>query len=434
MSEALAALRLRPVGDAALTAELGDRLDPVANSWIRALDRALLEHPFPGFAEAVPTHRSLLVCFDPAQTSFAAAAEAVRQGSTRAILRMEPGRLHEIAVHYGGEDGPDLEGVAARAGLSAAEVVRLHSGQEYDAFMLGFLPGFAYLGLLPERLDTPRLATPRTRVPAGSVAIAGRLTGIYPAPTPGGWRIVGRAAVRLFDVSGQPPSLISPGDRVRFVPVEAVEEPPSAGPTPPRRIGTPSRGGPIVEVISAGLLTTVQGRPRQGHRRFGVAGAGALDPGALAAANIARGNPEDAPGLECTLLGPSLRFLRLTRFAVAGADLEARLERADMGSWPVPSASPVLARAGNLLTFGAPRAGCRAYLAFEGGLDVPLVLGSPSTDLMGGFGGLAGRALLQGDILAAGPPATGGSRRGPPTPPRRQDGRWGRSEATGRMK
>lgn len=419
MNAGFSALRLRPVGDAALTAELGDRIDPATNACVRALDRALLERPFPGFVESVPTHRSLLVCFDPAQTGFAEAAEAIRERATHAVLRDEPGRLHEIGVRYGGEDGPDLEEVAERAGLTAAEVVRLHSSQEYSAFMLGFLPGFAYLGLLPERLDTPRLPTPRTRVPAGSVAIAGRLTGVYPAPTPGGWRIIGRAAAPLFDVARQPPSLISPGDRVRFVPVETFDGPTLPafdGPTPPSlstsggfghgREGPEPHGQPgfevVAEVLSAGLLTTVQGRPRLGHRRFGVAGAGAVDPVALAAANRALGNPEDAPGLECTLLGPTLRFLCKTRFALAGADLEARLERADLGDWPVPSGSSVLARAGNLLTFGARRAGCRAYLAFEGGLVVPLVLGSPSTDLMGGFGGLGGRALVVGDLLAVG--------------------------------
>jgi biotin-dependent carboxylase-like uncharacterized protein len=270
--------------------------------------------------------------------------------------------------------------------------------------MLGFLPGFAYLGLLPERLDTPRLPTPRTRVPAGSVAIAGRLTGIYPASTPGGWRILGRATARLFDVSRQPPSLFSPGDRVRFVPVDTLEGPQAgtgsaSGRASLRRTGPRPKDEHVALVVGAGLLTTVQGRPRRGHRRFGIAGAGALDPAALAAANGTLGNPEDAPGLECTLLGPTLRFLRPTRFALGGADLEARLERADLGPWPVPAGSAVLARAGSLLTFGERRAGCRAYLAFEGGLDVPLVLGSPSTDLMGGFGGFGGRALVAGDLL-----------------------------------
>lgn len=407
MNEALAALRLRPVGDAALTAELGDRIDPALNAAVRALDRALLARPFPGFVESVPTHRSLLVCFDPAQASFALAGGAVRECARDVVVGEEPGPLHEIAVRYGGEDGPDLEEVAARAGLSPDEVVRLHSGQEYSAFMLGFLPGFAYLGLLPERLDTPRLATPRTRVPAGSVAIAGRLTGIYPAATPGGWRILGRASARLFDPSREPPSLVCAGDRVRFVPVEALDDAAlsaSRGLQKPPHPHDPSGTEVVAEALSGGLLTTVQGRPRLGHRRFGVAGAGALDPGALAAANHALGNAPDAPGLECTLLGPTLRFLRPVRFALAGADLEARLERADLGAWPVPPGAAVLARPGNLLTFGARRAGCRAYLAFEGGLAVPLVLGSPSTDLMGGFGGIAGRALAKGDLLTVGNP------------------------------
>ena len=186
---------------------------------------------------------------------------------------------------------------------------------------------------------------------------------------------------------------------MRFVPVEALDEgtrPASGGLQEPPRPHGRAGAEVVAEVLSGGLLTTVQGRPRLGHRRFGVAGAGALDPGALAAANGALGNPKDAPGLECTLLGPTLRFLRPVRFALAGADLEARLERADLGAWPVPPGAAILARAGNLLTFGARRAGCRAYLAFEGGLDVPVVLGSPSTDLMGGLRRVRGAGPREG--------------------------------------
>ena len=128
-----------------------------------------------------------------------------------------PGRLVEVPVQYGGEAGPDLSGLARRHGLLPREVVRLHSEAEYRVFFLGFLPGFAYLDGLPAVLHTPRLATPRTVVPAGSVGIGGAQTGIYPSASPGGWHLIGRTALPLFDAAAQPPTLLQPGDRLRFV-------------------------------------------------------------------------------------------------------------------------------------------------------------------------------------------------------------------------
>ena len=129
------------------------------------------------------------------------------------------GRLVEVPVRYGGADGPDLEDVARLHGLRPSDVVELHASVEYEAFFLGFAPGFAYLGPLPASLVTPRLDVPRPRVPAGSVAIAGAQSAIYPTDTPGGWRLIGRTDLRPWDVTRDPPALILPGDRVRFVPV-----------------------------------------------------------------------------------------------------------------------------------------------------------------------------------------------------------------------
>jgi len=260
--------------------------------------------------------------------------------------------------------------------------------------MLGFKPGFAYLGLLPEPLECSRHKTPRVRVPAGSVALAGRQTGVYPVASPGGWQLIGRTALRLFDPWRDEPSLIAPGDRVRFAPVAELEEP--AALAAPRLLA-PS---PVAVVREPGLLTTVQDGGRFGHRRLGVGLAGAVDGSALAAANRAVGNREAAAALECTVVGPIVEFLAGVRFAVAGADLGAVLERADLGDWPVPRGASVLARPGNRLRFAGRRNGCRAYVALRGGIDVPEVLGSRATDLTSGFGGLAGRALRAGDLLA----------------------------------
>jgi biotin-dependent carboxylase-like uncharacterized protein len=261
--------------------------------------------------------------------------------------------------------------------------------------MLGFTPGFAYLGLLPAPLDVPRHATPRLRVPAGSVGLAGRQTGIYPAASPGGWQLVGRCALRLFDPFRAQPALFLPGDRVRFRPVAELppEEPPAGRPAL-------AASASAVEVLEPGLLTCVQDRGRRGFRRLGVAGAGAADAFALARANRVLGNAPGEAALECTLAGPALLFRRPVRFALAGGDLGAELVRADLGSWPVPTGAAVLARPGNVLRFSGRRAGCRTIVAFEGGIDVPEVLGSRATDLTSGFGGEDGRALRAGDRLA----------------------------------
>jgi KipI family sensor histidine kinase inhibitor len=390
-------VRVAPVGDSAVSLELGDAIEPALAARVRSLDQDLRERPFPGFRESVPSYRALLVVYDPRQRGFGEVrAELLRRAQAPA-RPASLGRLHQVPTRYGGEAGCDLPALARARGLSQAQAVALHTGSEYTALMVGFLPGFAYLGLLPETLDTPRLATPRTRVPAGAVAVAGRQTGIYPTASPGGWNLIGRTTLRLFDPARDPPALILPGDRVRFVATDALPEP---APGPP--IVEPG-GNAALEVLDPGLLTTIQDEGRRGFRRMGVSWAGPLDARAHEAARRGVGNPEGAAGLECTVAGPTLRVLAPVRFAVAGADLGAVLQRADLGAWPVPLGVPVLARPGNVLAFTERRAGCRASVAFAGGIDVPQVLGSRATDLAGGFGGLGGRALRSGDRLSLGP-------------------------------
>jgi len=398
------AARVRPVGDSALSVELGDGVDPSTSARVRALDAALAREPLAGVLETVPTFRALLVLFDPRRVSAGDVAD-VALSRLRAPLPEEAApRLHEVAARYGGEDGPDLVEVARRTGLDPRRVVELHTSREYTAFMLGFMPGFAYLGPVAPALSLPRRATPRPRVPAGSVAIAAGLTAVYPAATPGGWHLLGRAAVRLFDPFADPPARIRPGDRVRFVATDEIA-PPWREPQAPN----PPAGAAVLEVVDGGLLTTVQDLGRVGRRRWGVGGAGAMDVGALAEANRLLGNPGRAAGLECTATGPALRFLAPACFTVTGADLGAVLHRADLGAWPVPAGVRVRAREGNVLALEGRRHGCRAYVALGGGIDVPLVLGSRSTDLPGRFGGFEGRALRAGDRICAGgiaaPPA-----------------------------
>lgn len=392
--------RVLAVGDAAVCVELGDTIDPELNARVRALDRALAEAPLRGQLETVPSYRSLLVSYDPHAIGFDELRHALLERAHRPLADGSPlGTLRKIPTRYGGADGPDLGRVAARLGLTENQVVRLHGSSEYTALMLGFMPGFAYLGTLDEALDTPRLETPRVRVPAGSVAIAARQTAIYPAASPGGWNLLGRTSLRLFDPQLDPPALILPGDRVRFVQTDELPEP---APQVPATLP----GGPgALEVLEPGLLTTIQDMGRRGFRRLGVCWAGALDAPAARAANALVGNDGSDAVLECTLTSPRLRFLSATHFALTGADLGAVLHRQDLGAWTVPLGMRVLARPGNELAFTERRWGCRAYLAVAGGLAVPHVLGSRSTDLGSGFGGLGGRALKSGDRLSLGPAA-----------------------------
>jgi inhibitor of KinA len=204
-------LRIHPLGDTALLAELGTRLDTALNTRAIALATALKKRR--DVRQAVAGYASVTVHFDPDLIAQDALAAAIKRLATKRPPMPEPGRLHRIPVTY---DGPDLEAVGSMLKLPAERVVEIHSRPIYRVFLVGFVPGWAYLGPLPEELELPRRQVPRTLVPAGSVAIAGRQTGIYPLPTPGGWHLIGRTAVKLFLPDSDPPCLFRAGDRVKF--------------------------------------------------------------------------------------------------------------------------------------------------------------------------------------------------------------------------
>jgi KipI family sensor histidine kinase inhibitor len=216
--------RLLPAGDCALVVEYGNAIDAQVNARVRQLDARLAASAPAGILETVPTYRSLMIHYDPFALSQADLERLLREAdvTVEAADAMEP-RTVEIPVAYGGPFGPDLADVATLNGLSADEVVAIHAAGVYPVFMLGFMPGFPYLGGMSGRIRAPRLPAPRTSVPAGSVGIAGDQTGIYPAESPGGWRLIGRTPVRLFDPSVRPPALLAAGDRVAFRPISPRE-------------------------------------------------------------------------------------------------------------------------------------------------------------------------------------------------------------------
>ena len=216
--------RFFPAGDMALVAELGDAISPEINRRVRSLTDALEQGGVPGVFDFLPTYRSVLVYYDP----LAATSDEVQDG-IRLLLQsaQSTGAATRNIVHlptlYGGELGPDIAFVAQHNGIDEQEVIRMHSGTDYLVYMMGFSPGFAYLGGLDERLATPRLQSPRTEIPPGAVGIAETQTGVYPVASPGGWQLIGRTPVRLFDPARERPVLLNAGDYVRFVPIESRE-------------------------------------------------------------------------------------------------------------------------------------------------------------------------------------------------------------------
>jgi KipI family sensor histidine kinase inhibitor len=291
--------------------------------------------------------------------------------------------LREIPVQYG---GPDLAALAAKLNRPESEIIALHSEAEFTVAAVGFSPGFPYLTGLPQALQIPRLSTPRP-VAAGSVAVAGNQAGIYPFESQGGWHVLGRTDVTLFDAARPSPALLTPGDRVRFKPVDSLLPPQ----TPASIIARPSGG---FEVLEPGAFTTVQDLGRPGHQTIGVSPGGAADPIAARVVNRLVGNPDDSAVLECGMTGPVLRFHQAARLAFVGWADSA-------------SGKPHAIKNGGTIDLRGRMTSVRGYIAIAGGVDVPRILGSRATDVRAGLGGWHGRPLRAGDRLPTGPPQDG---------------------------
>ena len=219
-------MRIFPLSQNALTVEFGDVISPELNDRAIELCRAVERDPFEGFVEAVPAYTTATIFYDVAAVRAEAPGGSTAYDRVRAIVekmigaRQEAagaeGRRIEIPVSFGGDAGPDLKTAALECGIDTEEFVAIFTERDYRVYMLGFLPGFPYMGEVDERIAVPRLATPRTHVAGGSVGIAGRQTGIYPLESPGGWQIIGRTSERLFDAEQEPRVLLQPGDVVSF--------------------------------------------------------------------------------------------------------------------------------------------------------------------------------------------------------------------------
>jgi KipI family sensor histidine kinase inhibitor len=389
---------------------------------VLALHAALAATRPEGVVDIVPAARTVLVRVDPRLL----AVPAARAWATAAAADAAPAgtadrRLVDLDIVY---DGADLAETAGLLGVTVDELMRRHSAAEWTVAFTGFAPGFGYLVSPEWPFDVPRLAAPRTRVPAGSVGLAGGFTGAYPRETPGGWRLIGTTRARLFDADADSPALLAPGTRVRFRPATgALEGVPSHAATnrarqqagnddgrgpalrgagsapfdlqpdtlPARRdgAGTPAPG---IRIVEPGLLSTLQDLGRRGAASVGVAGSGALDRAALRTANRLLGNPEGATGIEVTMGGLRAVCERDLWVAVTGAWGPVRLDGREIDPYRAHAW-----RTGAELKVDWFAHGARAYVAVRGGLDGRVALGSRATDLLAGLGP---RALRAGDVLA----------------------------------
>ncbi|PYI68473.1 urea amidolyase [Arthrobacter livingstonensis] len=386
---------------------------------VLALSARLTESPLPGQLDVLAAAETVLVKFDSraAARSGAGAVKALPLGTAPE----DTGKLVEIPVHY---DGADLAAVAGLTGLSVEAVVAAHSGQTWLAAFGGFAPGFAYLLGENNTLNVPRRSTPRTNVPAGAVALAGGYSAVYPRQSPGGWQLIGHSDALLWSLERDSPALIRPRDRVRFVParprlsvkhdadpgsgataadtrstdghdsgpalgdlaVPGAQETAASAPGAPDAQGTAPQGAGALEVISPGLQSLIQDLGRPGLGELGVSAAGAVDTASARQANRLVGNPPGDAVVENLLGSLRLKADMDQVLAVTGARTELTVTSAGHPERHPVQDAPFALLAGETLTLQPVAEGLRCYVGVRGGIDVPAVLGSRSTDLMSGIG------------------------------------------------
>jgi KipI family sensor histidine kinase inhibitor len=366
-------MRFLPVNLTTILVELAD-LDETL-----ALFASLQADPIDGIEEEVPAARTLMIRFQPAKISSERLADMLATRDVSAKVAAS-GHLVEIPVSY---DGEDLADVAELTGLSIENVIRRHTDSEFTVAFCGFAPGFGYLVGGDPALHVPRRRTPRTRIPAGSVALAGVFSGVYPQSSPGGWQIIGTTPVKMWEIDRDPAALFQPGYRVRFIDMHdtgtTVSIPASSSKA------TPKHDDPHFRILAAPMPAVFQDLGRFGQTGQGVSASGALDRTAFNAASRIVGNPANTPCLELTLGGFSFESTARAVIGVAGAACTITVKSAQYTFEAHPYA-PISIEPGDTVTFGHPERGMRCYLAVRGGFKVDPVLGSASTDTLAAVG------------------------------------------------
>jgi len=370
--------------------EVGDEISLPCSAKVRNLSAAL--SALEGVREVTPAYGSLAARVDTMSTKMASVIRAAERAWARRTAGESEGKLVKVPVCYEGAFAPDLDWVAQKAGLKTEEVVALHSSKEYTCMMMGFSPGFVYLDEVDPRIRADRLESPRTKVPAGSVGVAGAQTGIYGLETPGGWRLVGRTPLTMFNPRASPPTPIAPGDRVKFEPVSSDEFKFIRKASPPW--APPAAGIPALEVRQPGLFATLQDMRRPSFRHLGVPCSGGLDLVSQLQSNYVVGNPGRSPVIEVMGGFFGIKALVDVVVAVTGPDCELTVSGEKAETY-----SPLLLGEGVELSIGRT-AGLLNYVAVAGELVADNVMGSCSTYSRGGFGGYSGRSFKANDVLS----------------------------------
>ena len=388
------------LGDAALLVDFREAADALIK--IHSLCELLLSRSPSWLLDVIPGIDTLLVSLrfvDFEYASIRATARAEIEELLAKILSdkkliLAKDSVHRIRVCYDSEVAPDLVASAEKCKLTVREFINRHKNSKISVDILGFMPGFAYCSGLDPSLKLPRLETPRTAVPPGSVAIAELQSAIYPKTTPGGWNIIGRSPDVLFDPYKKSPSLLTAGDRVEFIEIDLaqfkkIQSEEILKSSQEKNISGSKKG--TIEVISSGMLTTVQGFPRYGFAHLALSAGGPMDKEGAQLANTLVGNPHDAAGLEITGTGPKLLFHVDAWVAWVGAQCTAQID-----GRIIPGNRPAHICKGQTLSLGAMTQGYRIFLAVGGGIESEFILGGQGSHLSAGIGD---KVVQKGDIL-----------------------------------
>ncbi|MFB0772227.1 5-oxoprolinase subunit B/C family protein [Proteus cibi] len=379
-------MRFLPVNLSHLLVELSSLKETLA------LYESVKQADIAAIQDIVPAAKTLLIHYTPWLITAEELVFQLRQLEVKAVSARHTQSL-TIPVHYQGED---LNEVAELLGITTSEVIRRHTEQTYQVAFTGFAPGFAYLIADETQLYVPRRKTPRTRIPAGSVGLAGEFSGVYPQQSPGGWQLIGTTEIKMWDLSREQPAFLLPGNEVHFVDAKKTSMTVSLPEKKSAVTSSLSLNDKGLYVISAGLQTLFQDEGRIGAASMGVSASGALDKPALHAANRLVGNPTTFVALEITQGGLILKARQDCVIALTGADCALTLKHESGENESLSGYQPIDVRCGDEIILGMPKAGVRSYLAVRGGFELPTVLGSHAFDTLAQIGP---NALQEGDVL-----------------------------------
>ena len=379
--------KIYPICESAIAVDWGNQLEEAIFQQIQQLNTLLSQNPFTGFIETVPSYSTLTIYFRPELiiSNPVAPVDFIKPYIKQLLLKISDKKISSekivsIPVCYDDEFGYDLDYISKERGLSKREVIQIHQQKEYTVYMMGFLPGFAYMGEVEDSIATARKPTPRHLVEEGSIGIAGKQTGIYPLPSPGGWQIIGRTPLRLFDLQKTNPFLLNPGDRVRFYEISLATYYSIKKDRPPFLFINNKQHNHDALVLKPGVLSSIQDEGRVGYRAFGVPESGAMDLVSHCIANALVGNKRNATTIECTLGGLRLKFNDTTVIAITGGG------SAFINSQQIKYYQPLLVLKNDVLEIIYNQNGTRTYIAVRGGFDATEIMKSKSVCLLAGIG------------------------------------------------